>query len=60
MSDNPFDDSSGFVDLTRLKDGRVMCCICFAYRTPQELFVKDGERWDLCGDGDCAREAGVR
>lgn len=39
----------GVTDLTRLTDGRVMCCICFAY-TPRERLWRDrnGATWDMC------------
>ncbi len=47
-------------DLTRLPTGEVMCCICFTFRRREDLFVdQDGAKWDLCGDGTCAKEAGL-
>ncbi|MGV8846508.1 MAG: hypothetical protein ACOH1Y_09305 [Propionicimonas sp.] len=42
---------------TRLKDGHVMCCICFEYRRSDELFVDiEGDTWDFC-KGKCAESA---
>jgi hypothetical protein len=43
------------VDLTRLTDGSVMCCICFGYYKPDELWVDlDGVKWDMCiSCGEC-------
>lgn len=39
----------GIVDLTRLTDGRVMCCLCFEYTKPAELWTdSDGQTWDVC------------
>jgi len=39
----------GIVDLTRLTDGRVMCCECFEYTPRDQLWTDDdGETWDLC------------
>jgi hypothetical protein len=47
--------------LTRLKDGRVMCCICFEYREKKDLAVETvngvTSRWDVC-KGACAVQAG--
>jgi hypothetical protein len=55
MSESPF-LGLGF---TRLKDGRVMCAICFEYRTKDQLAEDgDGGWWDVC-KGRCAREAGI-
>jgi hypothetical protein len=52
------------VSLSRPGDGRVMCCICFDYRWPVELFTDNqGEKWDVCGEGygeHCAEQAGMR
>lgn len=45
--------------LSRLKDGRVMCCICFEYRTKDDLAKDaDGQTWDAC-KGRCAADAGL-
>ena len=53
----PYDGLS----LTRLKDGRVMCCICFEYKTKDQLATDsvDGKLTDTC-KGDCAKQAGVK
>jgi hypothetical protein len=47
----------GIVDLTRLTDGRVSCCVCFAY-TPRDQLWRDadGQVWDMCQD--CGRVEG--
>ena len=40
-----------------------MCCICFANRGENELFVDaEGTKWDLCSEAinDCAAKAGMR
>jgi hypothetical protein len=56
----------GIVDLTRLTDGRVMCCICFEYTPRGDLWRDDkGGTWDMCrpcGDieGDPGDLAGKR
>jgi hypothetical protein len=53
------------VSLSRPGDGRVMCCICFSYRWPDELYTDaQGQKWDICGPGqepdeDCAGQAGL-
>jgi hypothetical protein len=39
----------GVVDLTRLTDGRVMCCICFEYTARDALWTDPaGQVWDMC------------
>jgi hypothetical protein len=39
----------GITRLTRLTDGRVMCCICFDYKDKQDLEpTGDGRVWDVC------------
>jgi hypothetical protein len=50
----------GIVDLTRLTDGRVMCCLCFDYTAPDALWTDAaGQKWDMCQP--CGeREAGLR
>jgi hypothetical protein len=41
-------------------EGWMRCCICFEARSIEELYVdENGDTWDLCGDGDCARQAGL-
>lgn len=41
--------ASPWRDLTRLPDRSVMCCICFEWRTRDELFRdKAGQLWDVC------------
>jgi hypothetical protein len=49
-----------FTDLTRLTDGRVMCCLCFAY-TPRSDLAPDPDHpgcvIDVC-QPCAAREAG--
>lgn len=50
----------GVVRLSRPGDGRVMCCICFEYRQPEDLFADEtGQRWDICATGSCTAEAGL-
>jgi hypothetical protein len=45
VNDNP----NYFVDITRLNDGRVMCCICFDYFTREELQeIEPGVVTDVC------------
>jgi hypothetical protein len=41
--------------------GIVRCCICFEARPSHELLLDqaDGQRWDICGDGPCAAQAGL-
>jgi hypothetical protein len=61
MTEHPWVDNGKFVDLTRLKDGRIMCSICFEYRHTEDLEpVADepGRFWDVC-KGDCAHQAGL-
>jgi hypothetical protein len=37
-----------------------MCCICFAPLTIETAWKDaDGQAWDLCATGTCAREAGA-
>lgn len=43
---------------TRLKDGRVMCQICFEYKQRADLFVDSEGTWDVC-KGECAVSAGM-
>jgi len=39
----------GITDLTRLTDGSVMCCICFEYTPPDQLWRDTrGQAWDVC------------
>jgi hypothetical protein len=46
--------------LSRPGGGLVMCCICFHYRTVDELFVDaHGVTWDVCSTGTCALESGL-
>lgn len=55
------DAARPWVSLSRLPDGRVMCCICFEYRTVDELFTDAaGVTWDVCAEGTCAAESGLR
>lgn len=47
----PLADGGEVTLLSRLTDGRIMCCICFEYRTREELDpVADepGKVWDVC------------
>lgn len=48
----------GVTDLTRTTDGRVMCCICFAY-VPRAQLWQDGRgrTWDMCKP--CGDEEGA-
>lgn len=47
------------VSLSRPGGGWVMCCICFEYRQPTDLYIDwFGATWDLCLTGTCARQAG--
>lgn len=42
---------TGYVDITRLTDGRIMCCLCFEYKTREELCddpIEDGIKMDCC------------
>lgn len=59
----PADVPGGFITLlSRLDDGRVMCCICMEYKTTDELADVDGEpgrKWDVCIPCD-AREREYR
>jgi hypothetical protein len=42
-------DGSERVLLTRLTDGRVMCCLCFEYTKQEDLNVRDdGSAEDVC------------
>lgn len=42
-------DGSVFVDITRLTDGRVMCCLCFDYKSRTELHeIEPGVVTDVC------------
>jgi hypothetical protein len=51
--------SDPVIRLSRPPDGRIMCCICFRYRQVADLLIdRHGDRWDICGDGTCAAEAG--
>ena len=37
------------------------CCICFKPLTPDECATDDeGQKWDVCREGLCAEEAGIR
>lgn len=56
------DERPVFHDLMRPAPGIVRCAICFTARTVDELLVdeSDGMRWDICGDGPCATQAGLR
>lgn len=49
------------VDLMRPAPGIVRCCICFEARPIEELLldVSSGKRWDICGTGLCAQQAGL-
>lgn len=39
----------GIVDLTRLTNGHVMCCICFSYTPKDQLWFDELEQlWDVC------------
>lgn len=52
--------SDQIIRLSRPPDGRIMCCICFEYRQPYELFVDaEGSKWDVCAAGPCAWQAGL-
>lgn len=42
------------VDMTRLTDGRIMCCICFEYFPGEYLYRDEAGVWDMC------RECGKR
>jgi hypothetical protein len=38
----------------------VMCCICFEFRLPKDLYVDaNGSKWDVCAAGPCAQQAGL-
>jgi hypothetical protein len=52
---------SPFVDLMHPVPGVARCCICFEARQIHELLVEQstGKRWDICGDGVCAQQAGM-
>lgn len=40
---------NGIKRLNRLTDGRVACCICFEFKTRDELTQDaDGTVWDMC------------
>lgn len=54
-------DENGWTWLSRLDDGRVMCCICFAYRTREELADSDepGIKIDVCDTEECKSQAGL-
>lgn len=39
----------GITDITRLTDGRVMCCACFEYTSRDQLWRDANEQtWDIC------------
>jgi hypothetical protein len=51
---------NGITWLSRLDDGRIMCCICMEYKTRDELAdveSEPGRKWDVCA-GLCLIEAG--
>jgi hypothetical protein len=59
VADIEFLDRGAYVDISRLKDGRIACCICFEFRTRDQLEpAGDGKVWDVCR-GLCARQAGI-
>lgn len=59
VADIEFLDRGGYVDMSRLKDGRIACCICFAFRTRDQLeSAGDGRVWDVCR-GLCAVQAEI-
>ncbi|MEO3869362.1 hypothetical protein ABGB18_11070 [Nonomuraea sp. B12E4] len=56
----PLADGTEWVSLSRLTDGRVACCVCFAYRHRHELEPVAGEPgrvWDVCRE--CAQMGGA-
>jgi hypothetical protein len=56
----PLADGGEWVSLGKLTDGRVSCCVCFAYRTRDELEPVAGEPgrvWDVCRE--CAHSGSV-
>jgi hypothetical protein len=50
-----------WVNLMRPAPGYARCCICFEARPFDELLLDQStnQRWDICGDGTCAEEAGL-
>lgn len=54
----PLADGGTWTRLDRLSDGRIMCCLCFAYCTLDQLSrdPEDGQLTDVCQDC-AAREA---
>jgi hypothetical protein len=35
--------------LSRLDNGMIMCCICYEFKYPDQLYVDaDGQKWDMC------------
>lgn len=54
------DGARPWVSLSRPGDGTVLCCICFRYRTVDELLTDAaGDTWDVCDEGTCAEESGL-
>lgn len=56
----PLADGGEWTSLSRLTDGRVSCCVCFAYFHRDDLEPVTGEPgkvWDVCRE--CAREGVV-
>lgn len=50
-----------YVDLMRPAPGYARCSICFEARRYEDLLLEEatGQRWDICGDGNCAEQAGL-
>jgi hypothetical protein len=44
------------------ESGRCLyCCICFTPLTPDQYAIdSNGQGWDVCNTGNCAKEAGLK
>ncbi|CAL9668685.1 hypothetical protein SUDANB145_07299 (plasmid) [Streptomyces sp. enrichment culture] len=58
----PLASGGTWTRLDRLTDGRIMCCLCFAYVTSDQLNPVDGGVEDVCStcaDAEAARAQGT-